>query len=98
MKYIIACNKQLPIRYFPLHQLYFTRGIHCPKEITLPFFVHVQANENNFPLLLDYLKEIDSQYRQCEFQIYSDDPYIITLLQKHIPIVRIHGKVLVIAL
>lgn len=96
MRCIIACNRQLPIRHLPVHQLYFTRGIHCPEEITLPFFVNVESDGNNYPLLLDYLKEINAQYRQCDFQVYSDDPNIITYLQQHIPNVQIHEKVLMI--
>lgn len=96
MRCIIACNRQLPIRYLPLHQLYFTRGIHCPKEITLPFFVNVESSEKNYSLLLDYLKEINAQYIQCDFQVYSDDPHIISFLQQHIPKVQVHGKVLTI--
>lgn len=94
MRYIIACNKQLPIRYYPLHQLYFTRGIHCPKEITLPFFVNVESDGKNYPLLLDYLKEINAQYSQCDFQVYSDDSHIIAFLQQHVPNVQVQGKVL----
>ena len=96
MRCIIACNRQLPIRYYPLHQLYFTRGIHSPKEITLPFFVNVESDGNNYSLLLDYLKEINGQYIQCDFQVYSDDSHIISFLQQHISKVHVHGKVLMI--
>lgn len=96
MRCIIACNMQLPIRYLPLHQLYFTRGIHCPKEITLPFFVNVESERNNHSLLLDYLKEINAQYKQCNFQVYTDDPHIITYLQQHVPKAQVQGKVLII--
>ncbi|KOS68436.1 hypothetical protein AEA09_07625 [Lysinibacillus contaminans] len=96
MRCIIACNRQLPIRYYPLHQLYFTRGIHCPKEISLPFFVNVELDGSNYSLLLEYLKEINGQYIQCDFQVYSDDSYIISFLQQHIPKVHVQGKVLMI--
>lgn len=98
MKCIVACNKQLPIRYLPLHQIYFTRGIHCPKEITLPFFVNVESEDHHYPILLDYLKEIDAQYSQCTFQIYSEDPRIISFFQQQIQKVQVHGKVLMITL
>lgn len=94
MRCIIACNRQLPIRYYPLHQLYFTRGIHCPKEITLPFFVNVESDGYEYSLLLDYLKEINAQYIQCDFQIYSDDHRIIAFIQQQVPKVHVQGRVL----
>lgn len=96
MRCIVACNKQLPIRYLPLHQLYFTRGIHCPMEITQLFFVNVESDGNNYPLLLDYLKDINAQYSQCDVQIYSEDPHIAGFFQQHVPNVQIDGKVLMI--
>lgn len=96
MKCIVASNRQLPIRYFPLHQLYFTRGIFCPQEITLPFFVSVESDGNNYSLILEYLKEINAQYTQCDFQVYSDDPNILSFLQQHIPEVQVRENVLII--
>ena len=94
MKCIVACNKQLPIRFLPSHQIYFSRGIRCPKEITLPFFVNVESQNRNYSILLDYLKEIDAQYSQCTFQIYSEDSRIITFFQHQFPKVQVYGKVL----
>ena len=96
MKCIVACNKQLPIRYLPSHQIYFSRGIRCPKEITLPFFVNVESENHHYPPLLDYLKEIDAQYSQCTFQIYSEDPRIIAFFQQQTVKVKVQGKVLMI--
>ena len=96
MKCIVVCNKQLPIRYLPLQQIYFSRGMHCPKEITLPFYVNVESNHNDYRLLLQYIKEIDAQYSQCAFEIYSEDSRIIDFFQQHLPNVQVHGKVLLI--
>ena len=98
MKCIVACNKQLPIRYLPLQEIYFTRGMHCPKEITLPFFVNVESENHHYPILLDYLKEINAQYRQCTFQIYSEDPRIILFFQQELSEIQVHGNLLTITL
>lgn len=96
MKCIVASNRQLPIRYLPVQQLYFTRGIYCPREITLPFFVNVESDENNYSLILEYLKDVNAQYTQCDFQVYSDDPNILAFLHQHVPDVQVHGNVLII--
>ncbi|MEO4053816.1 hypothetical protein [Solibacillus sp. CAU 1738] len=76
MKCIIASNRPLPIRYYAKQQCFIRRGINCPTEVTLPFFVEVEIH-SDYMFIMEYLNDITSQYKQCDLQIYSTETSIL---------------------
>ena len=83
MKCFIASNRQLPIRYYENQQCYIKRGITCPHEILLPFFVEVELLGDH-AIITDYIEEVKNQYTQCNIQIYSSEPFLLEWLsEKH---------------
>lgn len=85
MKCIIASNRQLPIRYYVSQQCFIKRGIVCPSEITLPFFVEVEAEFlDDYTIIAEYIHEVKRQYTQCNIQIYSKETHLLEWLsEKH---------------
>lgn len=85
MKCIIASNRQLPIRYYVNQRCFIKRGISCPSEITLPFFVEVEAEFlSDYTVIAEYIQEVKSQYKQCNIQIYSNETSLLEwLTEKH---------------
>lgn len=81
MKCIIASNRQLPIRYYEIEQCYIKRGIIRPQDIQLPFFVEVDLFGDH-TIITEYIKEIKSQYTQCNIQIYSKESFLLEWLSE----------------
>ncbi len=67
MDIIIACNKQLPIRYYPNEGVWIRRGTHF-SDRRLPFFVEVEVAEQ-VQCLHEYICEIESQYKTFELEV-----------------------------
>lgn len=67
MDIIIACNKQLPIRYYPNEGVWIRRGTHF-SDRRLPFFVEVEV-VHQVQCLHDYIAEIESQYKTFELEV-----------------------------
>ena len=67
MDIIIACNKQLPIRYYPNDGVWIRRGTHFSNR-QLPFFVEVEV-AGQVQCLHDYICEIESQYKTFELEV-----------------------------
>lgn len=67
MDIIIACNKQLPIRYYPNDGVWIRRGTHFADR-KLPFFVEVEVLHQVY-CLHDYIIEIDRQYKTFELEV-----------------------------
>ena len=67
MDIIIACNKQLPIRYYPNEGVWIRRGTHFSNR-QLPFFVEVEV-VGQVQCLHDYISEIESQYKTFELEV-----------------------------
>ena len=67
MDIIIACNKQLPIRYYPNDGVWIRRGTHFSNR-QLPFFVEVEV-VGQVQCLHDYISEIESQYKTFELEV-----------------------------
>ena len=83
MKCIIASNRPLPIRYYVNPQGFIKRGIICPSEISLPFFVEVEAEFlGDYSIIAEYIHEVKSQYKQCHIQIYSKETSLLEWLSE----------------
>lgn len=67
MDIIIACNKQLPIRYYPNEGVWIRRGTHF-SDRRLPFFVEIEV-VHQVQCLHDYIAEIESQYKTFELEV-----------------------------
>ena len=67
MDIIIACNKQLPIRYYPDDGVWIRRGTHF-SDCRLPFFVEVEVGQQ-IQCLQEYISEIESQYKTFELEV-----------------------------
>lgn len=67
MDIIIACNKQLPIRYYPDEGVWIRRGTHF-SDRRLPFFVEIEVGRQ-VQCLHDYIAEIESQYKTFELEV-----------------------------
>lgn len=67
MDIVIACNKQLPIRYYPNEGVWIRRGTHF-SDRSLPFFVEVEVVKELW-CLHDYIAEIESQYKTFELEV-----------------------------
>lgn len=82
MKLIIASNRQLPIRHYPEPLCQINRGIHYPTDITLPFFVEIQAADPVHAVRL-YIEDVKCQYLSCEFEIYCREVAILNPLRHY---------------
>ncbi|MGN7117882.1 hypothetical protein [Lysinibacillus odysseyi] len=67
MDIIIACNKQLPLRYYSNEGVWIRRGTHF-SDRRLPFFVEVEVGQQ-LECLHDYIAEIESQYKTFELEV-----------------------------
>ncbi|MFF5997009.1 hypothetical protein AAGS61_20085 [Lysinibacillus sp. KU-BSD001] len=71
MHLIIACSKQLPIRYYPSDGVWIRRGSHFYNR-TLPFFVEVEV-QLNINRVQEYIVEIERQYKKVELEIITQN-------------------------
>lgn len=67
MDIIIACTRQLPIRYYPHDGVWVRRGRHF-SERTLPFFVEIEVTRQ-VDCVCEYIVEIEQQYKTFEMEI-----------------------------
>ena len=83
MDIIIACNKQLPIRYYPNEGVWVRRGRHF-SDRTLPFFVEVEV-DNHIACVCDYIIEIERQYKTFEMEVIVNNEQWQQMLIEHLP-------------
>ena len=79
VRFVIASNRPLPIRYDQTHAIWFKKGIHLPTEVSLPFFVEVE-DVKRFDGVYQYACEMITQYKQYELQMYIEN----TAFHQHI--------------
>ncbi|MDD1503702.1 MULTISPECIES: hypothetical protein [unclassified Lysinibacillus] len=86
MDLFIASNRQLPIRYYVNEAIWIRRGCLSLHQLTLPFFVEVEMKDPLHILkILEYIQEVQQQYRYTEIQIVTKDNNIFMHLQKSLP-------------
>jgi len=86
MDLFIASNRQLPIRYYVNEAIWIRRGCLSLHQLTLPFFVEVEMKDPLHILkILEYIQEVQQQYRYTEIQIVTKDNNIFMYLQKSLP-------------
>ncbi|MFJ7406800.1 MULTISPECIES: hypothetical protein [unclassified Lysinibacillus] len=77
MDLFIASDRQLPIRYYVNEAIWIRRGCFSPPQLTLPFFVEVEIkNSDNLPIITQYIREFQCQYKYTEMQILIKDKTI----------------------
>lgn len=82
MDLFIASDRQLPIRYYVNEAIWIRRGCFSPPQLTLPFFVEVEIkNNDNLPIITQYIREFQCQYKYTEMQILIKDNIIFTEMQ-----------------
>ncbi|MFJ7667344.1 hypothetical protein ACIQXI_09555 [Lysinibacillus sp. NPDC097195] len=82
MDLFIASDRQLPIRYYVNEAIWIRRGCISPPQVTLPFFVEVEIkNSDNLPIITQYIREYQSQYKCTELQILIRDNVIFAKMQ-----------------
>ncbi|MFJ7661284.1 hypothetical protein ACIQXW_02680 [Lysinibacillus sp. NPDC097162] len=78
MDLFIASDRQLPIRYYVNEAIWIRRGCFSPPQLTLPFFVEVEIkNSYNLPIITQYIREFQCQYKYTEMQILIKDQTIL---------------------
>lgn len=83
MDIIIACNKQLPIRYYPNDGVWVRRGRQF-SDRTLPFFVEIEVT-NHVACVCDYIVEIERQYKTFEMEVIIKNEQWQQVLIEHLP-------------
>ena len=83
MDIIIACNRQLPIRYYPSEGVWVRRGRHF-SDRTLPFFVEIEVT-NQIACVWEYIIEIERQYKTFEMEVIIANQQWQQVLIENIP-------------
>ena len=95
MDIIIACNRQLPIRYYPSEGVWVRRGRHF-SDRTLPFFVEIEVT-NQIACVWEYIIEIERQYKTFELEVITKNEQWQQLLIEKLPYGQYHdGRIYIV--